>query len=235
MDLAIPTISKFDLLEVCIRSAMGGTVKPKRIFVIDNSSGKLQEQEWLDDFHNLIICTPPHNLGVAGSWNFFINHNEDDVVICNDDVKFQSDTFEVFVEGVKQNPTGGIFYCDDKYQGSEYSCFLVRRWVFDEIGPFDEQFYPAYFEDNDFNYRAKLAEVPIIRLSDLRFGHVGSATLKGYSPADLEKHHQEFRKNRERYVRKWGGEPGKEVCTAPYAGVGPQMPEARTFEIIKEL
>jgi GT2 family glycosyltransferase len=224
LDVAIPTLSKFDLLEKCVQSIMEGSFVPTNIWIMDNSGGAFAQETWPDNYPSLRIIRPPSNVGVAASWNYFLTYTSKEVVICNDDIEFMYNTLEQFVLGTELHPEGGIFYCDDKYQGSEYSCFVVKKWVTEEIGLFDEQFFPAYFEDNDFNHRAKVAGVPIIRLPALRFGHVGSATLKGYSPAQLERHHQEFRANRSRYERKWGGLPGEEAFTTPYNGDGYQRP-----------
>ena len=53
------------------------------------------------------------------------------------------------------------------------SCFLLRRSVYDEVGPFDERFNPAYVEDTDYWHRAwelgiELAPVPAGRVTHAR-------------------------------------------------------------------
>lgn len=55
---------------------------------------------------------------------------------------------------------------------------LYRREVFDTIGLFDEKFH-AYFEDSDFNFRARLAGFKTKFVRAALAYHVGSASLEG--------------------------------------------------------
>jgi hypothetical protein len=86
------------------------------------------------------------------------------------------------------------------------------------VGLFDENFVPAYFEDNDFDYRCRLAEVPFTGLP-AGMSHKISSTLRS------SKHYQDansytFPLNREYFRQKWGGSPYREVFTTPFNGGG---------------
>jgi len=55
---------------------------------------------------------------------------------------------------------------------------LYRRVLFDEIGPFDEDFF-AYCEDGDVSFRAQLAGHKCLYVPDAIVFHVGSASTGG--------------------------------------------------------
>lgn len=46
-----------------------------------------------------------------------------------------------------------------------FGCFFIDEEIRRELGPFDERFYPAYFEDGDYRRRMKLAGVTPIEWS----------------------------------------------------------------------
>ena len=76
----------------------------------------------------------------------------------------------------------------------------MRREVFDDVGPLDERFWPAWFEDVDYCRRLAAAgrEIWIVPLAQAR--HVGGASLE-HVPfgrfVDL------WYGNMWRYARKW--------------------------------
>ena len=41
-----------------------------------------------------------------------------------------------------------------------WHCIGFTRKTFDKVGMFDEQFYPGYYEDNDYGYRLKIGWYP---------------------------------------------------------------------------
>jgi N-acetylglucosaminyl-diphospho-decaprenol L-rhamnosyltransferase len=85
------------------------------------------------------------------------------------------------------------------------AALLIRRDVFDEIGGFDEQFSPAWFEDVDFCRRLAEAKKDLFVVPAARAGHFGGASLEHMPYArfiDL------WYRNMWRYARKWFS-PGK--------------------------
>lgn len=97
---------------------------------------------------------------------------------------------------------------------SDFACFMIRASTFKDVGRFDENFVPAYFEDNDYHYRCKLAGVQTASLEFVPFFHEGSVTQNwdGRPVCDPP----QFRTNRAYYVEKWGGLPGAETFSVPY-------------------
>jgi len=80
------------------------------------------------------------------------------------------------------------------------AALLVRREVFDEIGGFDEQFSPAWFEDVDYCRRLSEANKELFVVPAAQARHAGGASLEHMPYAqfiDL------WYRNMWRYAHKW--------------------------------
>jgi GT2 family glycosyltransferase len=121
--------------------------------------------------------------------------------------------------GYQPHPPEVLTDCPD------FSCFLLRISAALELrnfeqdreqnpGLFDTRFYPAYFEDNDYHYRLKLAGLRAIKTNKAAYYHFLSATKKE-NPEIAAQIDQTYCENEAYYCRKWGGAPGKETSTSP--------------------
>jgi GT2 family glycosyltransferase len=209
--LCIPTLSRYDLLKRCLESAEAGIIKPDRYLVIDNG-GSLDLK-----LPKLEVVKFGYNLGVAKSWNYFINYTEEVRVICNDDIFFHPETLRNLLAEYE----GNQITCTRDLEASSFSLFTIGDELVNTVGLFDESISPgyAYFEDNDYAYRMELLGYQIHRVHNCSCGHFGSATLKNYSSREMEDHHNKFRIAQNNYQKKWGGLPGKEEYKTPYNGV----------------
>lgn len=59
-----------------------------------------------------------------------------------------------------------------------YACFMVKRDFFDKHGKFDENFWPAWWEDNDSHYRIHLLGLRAICTTYASCIHYGGQTIK---------------------------------------------------------
>ena len=84
-----------------------------------------------------------------------------------------------------------------------FSCVVTKRSVIDNIGDFDENFTPAFFEDNDLKYRAIEAGYGVYVANNVCFFHFGSITSANND--------YNLKKNREYYFSKY---PFAEYLTA---------------------
>lgn len=218
----IPTYKSFDECKQAVNTVMAGSLIPDQITIIDNSgngAGTRALQELLID-PRIIIWPQTRNLGVAVSWNMFHTIiGRDYIIIANDDVMPHYHTVNEMFLAAKEHDDLPIIYGSGD-SGNAYSLFLLRKWGFDKIGSFDERFYPAYFEDNDYAYRVHvLAGYPSYSAPNATYDHVGSSTMKKYTPAEMDAHHHAFRANALYYSSKWGDEPGRERYTTPFDGI----------------
>jgi GT2 family glycosyltransferase len=80
------------------------------------------------------------------------------------------------------------------------AAFLIRREVFDEIGPLDERFEPAWFEDVDYCRRLAAAGKEIFAVPAARARHFGGASLEHVG---LGRFTDVWYRNMWLYARKW--------------------------------
>jgi hypothetical protein len=174
--------------------------------ILDNGN---QDIPCVDD--NTWIWQSKQNLGVAGSWNYLINkaiiNDFKYFLILNDDVILQKKENEI--RDILKKATNEHFYLCRPYYN--WSSFILTKNVYEKVGAFDEGFKKAYFEDNDYMYRMKLAGVPIKYVDELNPDvYLNSQTIEknpllgGYID------------NREYFLQKWGGLPNEETFKTPF-------------------
>lgn len=207
--LGVPTYRRYDLLPGLIASAIASSVCPSRVLVVDNG-GQFDAKYAGPHKTKLEVIRPGRNIGVAAAWNLILDAatTEDDVCIANDDVEVTEDGFDFMQSALAHHKGRAIVL------GEGYSLFLMRRSLLAEAGYFDEGFWPAYAEDDDYQYRLKLLDVPSVLVPASRFHHK-SATIHSYSPQERVEFDEHWRANVLRYRDKWGGMMGQETLTMP--------------------
>ncbi len=175
------------------------------------------------------------NCGLARSWNESLRTLEDgdhDVAfIINDDVEFEPGGFRSFFDFVNDNqakePGRPKLYTvlgREIGQGAleavgvqGMACCAMNREMVATVGYFDEAFFPAYYEDCDLFRRMRLAGYELT--IDYRTLCIHERSKTTLSDPDLEVSlHAHLVRNRDYYMRKWGGEHGKEVYALPFNG-----------------
>lgn len=239
----VPCHNNSDLLQTCLESVLAQTI-PVKIFAINNGSvdNTSRVLAGLDNKHIVVNAYP--QLGVAGAWNYglqrlFCSKNvggeaTEGVLVCNQDVILRPDTYETllrqgegFVTAVSRGDEGRDSLNEPLHPGQgggvwhkrphpDFSCFLIKRDCYRTVGPFDEAFYPAWFEDNDYHIRMARAGIEACCI-DLPFYHYAAGTIKRARQEGLaEPYDVAFRANQKRFQEKWGVLPGtkeyEELC-----------------------
>jgi hypothetical protein len=185
----------------------------------------------------IIINNWSHNNGVAAAWNLgckkAIESNFDYIMIINDDIVCAPHTPFHMVDLLSDKSIGVITATDHRnsmtadevrvasypsyeteiLDAPDFACFMLTPESYKHIGQFDENLYPAYFEDNDYCYRSILSGLQCVRSQNSVFYHHGSQTQKSGEPVVPS---EQFEANRDYYTRKWGGVPGEEVHSHPW-------------------
>jgi hypothetical protein len=207
-----------------------------RIMIIDNGDIALDlDDVGLDSLPatTVSVFRPGGNIGCAGAWNQICDYGlgsaparVTSVIMINGDCAVAPDTFQRML--TYDYPA---LVCA---QG--FSCFRIDREIWQKVGPFDEGYYPVYWEDTDYRYRCKLAGVEIkewpagldqvvSRPSFSRAKYESGITHgwmiegKGYQGWTGEKQQwfeNRWRANKQRYEDKWGGPQGEERFTTPF-------------------
>ena len=89
---------------------------------------------------------------------------------------------------------------------------LYKREVFEKVGYIDVNFYPAYFEDNDYVQRMGKLGLMCCTINSKYF-HFWSRTLHQEKGGSTSKY---FNMNQRFYVDKWGGIPNTEKYAIPF-------------------
>jgi GT2 family glycosyltransferase len=168
------------------------------------------------------------NRGVSRSWNEGLRASFDDgneaTLLVNDDIFFYGGGFDAFADFILSEarrvphfgtisafgldtgtagPLGaGKFHQRPHWQGA--ACMAVGPGAIEAVGYFDQNFWPAYFEDADYFRRLELSGIPTLWDERILLEHNRSQTVR----ADFllkRLHDERTRRNERYYLRKWGG------------------------------
>lgn len=207
--IGIPTINRFDLLKFSLLNYLED-FKGIDIHIVDNGKQNIiAETPVLNKIKNIYIYEQDYNLGVAASWNLLCNkifEKYENALIVNDDIYLGYKT-EVVKKAITKSNVG-LIQSDFKW-----SVFLINKNLYDYVGEFDEDFYPAYFEDSDYIYRVKLKGL----LHEVDYSLSPMIKRENSSvDADKKLFDNFFQRNRMRYIKKWGNAPLLETYQTPF-------------------
>ncbi len=165
----------------------------------------------------LYVDNTEHNRGVQRSWNMGID-------------KMLAEGCEwliIMSATIRFGAQGGLDFASylDYYKdlkcisagGRGWHCIALKRDLVENIGKFDENFYPAYYEDTDYGLRmakfygedyGKICDSIPANLMSKSFCHANQ--LAGVQNNDLEQHAY--------FARKWGLPPSGEGKPDTIAG-----------------
>lgn len=203
--VGIPTINQSKMLNESLAKYFHDFYN-RDIIIVDNGSQDILTRK--DKFH--IYRPKKGNIGVSASWNYILKRamktDCSHVLMLNDDIYLGKTTKEV------EAMIGDLRYADLFKSEHHFCSFIVPIFTFNRFGGFDEGFFPAYFEDNDYLYRIKLEEGYVLTRSELNpLIYNNSLSIKK-DPSLNSK----FMDNQNRYVEKWGGLPREETYTKPF-------------------
>lgn len=154
------------------------------------------------------------NRGLSRSWNEGIDYaykvfDADVAIILNDDLLPGPGDVQRVVAAAMAHPEAGIVKCmgTDMRSGQrtpmEFGCTAITRRGWAVVGAFDENIWPIYWEDIDWDRRRQLAGLPVHIVEDTTAVHAGSKTSVTV-PGLLEQANGWFAANEAYYRRKWG-------------------------------
>lgn len=166
-NLIVPVLNRYDLLRRMIQSI---DYPIEHLLIIDNG-GEFHDVLHTEFIDNIHVLNLPSNLGVAGSWNLgvklFPHHNR--WTITSNDVMFQPGNLARIAEARSDRLTLMA-------APPHWHTFVIGDEVVKKVGLASERFYPAYFEDNDWQRRIEHAGFTIDRI-EVPIHHDNSSTL----------------------------------------------------------
>lgn len=218
--MGIPVLNRGDLLLRCVLSVDHPI---ETLFIVNNGkdtgvdgiAGRIERREFENEGLFEIIRVEKHkNLGCGPSWNHIALNAPPPWFFSGNDMKYLPGSIALLDAAIDQNQDASAIIAH------HYSAFVLTAKGFDVGGLFDENFYPAYFEDCDHFRRLMLAGEKDIRVPGFECihgeaPHWGSSTIKS-DPELNKKNGMTFVNLQQYYIRKWGGEPGQEKYNTPF-------------------
>ena len=164
----VPVLNRPDLMDALLKSL---DYPIKDLIIVDNSGAmSFEKPECVESMWHLKM---PSNLGVASSWNLIIKSTPMAPwwLICNSDIQF----FPGQLERMASESSSSTLRVVKTEPG--WCCFSIGDEIVSTVGLFDELFYPAYFEDTDYENRMSMfnKSIKIIEIEPL---HKNSSTIE---------------------------------------------------------
>jgi len=200
-----------NILTKTIKSINELQTKHKIITVgVINRSDYIDIPGWFDYVvHNRIN-------NVASAWNQGIacatKQGAEVVLVMNQDVFLRHNAIDILLKEIED---GNLITGFADGNEIDYCCFMINPRIIKIVGNFDISFHPAYFEDNDYKYRCKLSDIKESIIRTFIYTHARSSTLN-HDDKLRKENSTTFEKNRQYYLRKWGGMPRTEKYRKPW-------------------
>lgn len=175
------------------------------------------------------IINPPTS-GLSGCWNMGIKecveNDCDYILVINNDIALSPSTIDNLVERMEkgdvvmatavnvQNSSTPeqILATEFSYQEEninehpDFSCFMISQQTIEKVGWLDENYFVAYFEDNDYHGRIVMLGEKAITIACAPYFHYGSQTSQ-QNPNLRARIEEAFRRNKEYFKQKFGVYP----------------------------
>jgi glycosyltransferase involved in cell wall biosynthesis len=196
--IGIPTLNRADLLNEALIKYFED-FENTEIFIVDNGNQSIITRE-----EKFAIYRPTENLGVAKSWNYIMDYADKveatHVLMMNDDVYLGRTEHEIKM--VMRNNENFDFI----NSFLNWCSYILKVEAWKKAGKFDEEFFPAYFEDNSFDYKMTLIGAKKTWTSFLDPIVYRNSMTIAKDPALNNR----FEYNKQLYIRMWGGIPTEE-------------------------
>ena len=207
-----------DAVASCLAQDIEGGVRV--LAVIDRGDDGVAQ--WLRAQGRAVQVVEAQGCGVSKAWNIALRHvfetiHGEHALVVNSDVRLRPDTYRRLVDDGGKFVTCVGTSSGAKFPGGEpspdrvrphpdFSCFLLRRECWQEVGAFDAHMR-IYCSDGDYHLRMHRAGVRAYCL-DLPFWHFASGSLKQTDSEDRERILKIAGEDREVFRNKWGFEMG---------------------------
>jgi len=210
--LAVLPVITHTHADICVKSILAGrsaaALHPDELLIVDNTARGTAKRYRLRTYRD----PDGHNLGVARSWNIgareVLDRELDYLVLISASMRFGPTLHTTWREQMDLN-WGAVII---EASGHSWHLIAIHRRVFETIGLFDENFYPAYFEAIDFGYRMRLVDLegywPRVWVNALSQGAALHNQVVSCPSDPLLAY----------YAKKWGGAKGKERYDLPFNG-----------------
>ena len=191
--IVVPTLTRKDLLFELLPTI---DVPVGTVLIVDNGDQDIGEV-YVQNVARVRVADLGANLGVAASWNLGIKTGvmHDWTMILSDDVRLPPGALAQFA--AQSAPDRIVLSATWPH----WCAFTIGIDVVRKVGLFDENFYPAYFEDND--YQRRLDDAGIAVQYGPEVGHANSSTLQTAGRRFTQANTLSFERNLQYITAKW--------------------------------
>lgn len=167
------------------------------------------------------------NKGVSSSYNQGIKtSNSKYYLIVNNDIVFRNDSVDNLLKFARSKDYGMVtvvdtlrcfktdylsFQIEEKeWEGLCNSCFILKDWVIDKVGFYDEAYWPAYCEDLDYLHRMSVYGIEkkstftsVVKHDEGSTGRTNNWKLGESCNTPSELYHHAYVKNKGYYATKF--------------------------------
>jgi glycosyltransferase involved in cell wall biosynthesis len=190
--IVLPVINNEHLVDMCVASILDKS----KLLIIDNSPNGFCKKYGVETLYF------PENMGVGRSWNIGLKRGHEYTVLLSASMQIKGS----LEEWLRQANDWGVYSYDS------WHLIGIRKATVDKIGLIDENFYPAYYEDNDYMRRMRLGGCDFVRIPIEVISAGNAMSIKNGVVPD-------FGRCEEHYKKKWGGLPGQETFNKEYNGI----------------
>lgn len=205
-----------DVSDVCLRSVAdprcSSGLYPSDVLVVDNSrdgyASKYASDEW--GGFRVYRDADGHNLGVARSWNLaareVVDRGLDYLLILSAVMEFGPILHTTWREQMDRFWGHDVIECD----GHSWHLLALHRRLFEEVGFFDGNFYPAYEESIDWCRRLHIVG------REHGWPHCWVNAMSRGAALHAKEVDCPNEPLRALYRERWGGDKGEETWVLPY-------------------
>ncbi|NTU58009.1 MAG: glycosyltransferase family 2 protein [Chlorobiaceae bacterium] len=200
--VVIPVYNQLHYTSQCVESLLAQHVRPENILIIDNASSD-DTPLWLQKHPELKQLRNTTNLGCGCAWTqgAVLSPDAEWIVLLNNDVLAGPDAVDALLDAADREKLGvvspALLEGTNDYDFGNFVkgyrkkmsgmirrgrfhgvCFAVHRSVIEKIGFPDTDRRLGGYEDAEYLFRCRRAEVPIGIVGDSVFHHFGSITQK---------------------------------------------------------
>jgi hypothetical protein len=177
----------------------------EHVLLVDNT-GTGECEKLINEYPGIRVSVQTENIGVSRAWNIGIDEGHDWTFIVSSSMIFKGGFKQI--AAMVENYDGPVFRTNHAWH-----CIGISKKAVEVVGRFDENFYPGYLEDCDWDFRSSLAKQK--EYDNFKINAIcqvnGGATIDGayVMIAPLRKY----------FVEKWGGPEMDEKEGEPFFGV----------------
>lgn len=222
--ILIPVHNGLWMTKGAVRTALAQDIGDVEVLLVNDGSDDGTVQ-WAALQPVRVISYAPRVPSVAYAWNRGLEtlfaEGAPHVLVCNNDIELRTDVYRLLVADPHPFITGvGVFpdewesrrdaplTVDGTYRPHPaFSCFLLRREVWEKVGEFDEVYLRGYVEDAAYHVRMHRAGV-VAGSIGVPFLHYASGTANEMTEAEQQALQTQATRNRTHFRETYGFDVG---------------------------